>query len=764
MRAFRGVLLAMVLLAGAAEGQTGGRQPRIGYVYPAGGRAGTSFEVLVGGQALQTVTDVYVSGEGVQARINAYYPADRRFGPGQRQALGRRVQALIAQRMTDLGMPPDSLPSLGTPPDAAPAPADPNAKLPDSPFLRNLDTMSLRQLVNVLDRFFPVRRRGRGQLVLSQSELLLLQVTIDPGAAPGNRRLSLATPGGISNGLCFQIGVLPEAREQEPNDPDAYPSLPPEPPLELPAVLNGQITPGDVDRVSFRATAGQHLVFEAVARGLLPFRGDDAPAPFRVALALYSPLGRQVDFDDADLDGPDPACLYNVPKDGVYQLEVRDALPGGGRDFVYRIAIGELPYVTSAFPLGGLAGGRTVATIRGWNLPGHELPLDTSPGDDVRRAVLTAHGVDSNPVTYAVGTLPEGTESEPNDGVASAEKVTLPVVVNGRIGRPGDADVFRFDGRAGDAVVAAVDARRLGSPLDSGVRVLDSAGHVLGSNDDRMPGDADSCLTVHLPADGACFVEVSDSHGRGGPDYAYRLRISAPQPDFRLAVSPAGLAIPADACLPVTVHVLRTDGFAGPVAVALRDAPHGFSLSGATVPAKLDSVRMTLQAPGQPTGQPVPLVLAGTAAIDGKAATHAATAVDTAGAALFWGQSEPARTLAVAVRRSRQAPPIELSQAGPVRVPAGGSAQVEVKVPLRPAFSRVVLEPMDPPPGVSVDDAQITPDGITFLLKADGKDAAPGLADNLIVDAYAEGDLGDRGRQRRDLGTLPAIAFVVVSP
>ncbi len=101
-------------------------------------------------------------------------------------------------------------------------------------------------------------------------------------------------------------------------------------------------------------------------------------------------MGRQVDFDDADLDGPDPAYLYNVPKDGVYQLEVRDALPGGGRDFVYRIAIGELPYVTSAFPLGGLAGGRTVATIQGWNLPGNRLPLDTSPGDDVREAVLTA--------------------------------------------------------------------------------------------------------------------------------------------------------------------------------------------------------------------------------------------------------------------------------------------------------------------------------------------------------------------------------------
>lgn len=43
--------------------------PHIGYVYPAGGRQGTTFNVKVGGQFLDGVSDVYVSGEGVQTKV-----------------------------------------------------------------------------------------------------------------------------------------------------------------------------------------------------------------------------------------------------------------------------------------------------------------------------------------------------------------------------------------------------------------------------------------------------------------------------------------------------------------------------------------------------------------------------------------------------------------------------------------------------------------------------------------------------------------------
>ena len=50
---------------------------------------------------------------------------------------------------------------------------------------------------------------------------------------------------------------------------------------------------------------------------------------------------------------PDPVLGYKVPKDGDYVLEVKDGLYRGREDFVYRIEAGELPFITSIFPLGG---------------------------------------------------------------------------------------------------------------------------------------------------------------------------------------------------------------------------------------------------------------------------------------------------------------------------------------------------------------------------------------------------------------------------
>ena len=55
----------------------------------------------------------------------------------------------------------------------------------------------------------------------------------------------------------------------------------------------------------------------------------------------------------------------------------------------------------------------------------------------------------SNHVPFAVDTLPECLEQEPNNAIATAHRVTLPIIVNGRIDQPGDWDVFRFEGRPG---------------------------------------------------------------------------------------------------------------------------------------------------------------------------------------------------------------------------------------------------------------------------------------------------------------------------
>ena len=71
-----------------------------------------------------------------------------------------------------------------------------------------------------------------------------------------------------------------------------------------------------------------------------------------------------------------------VPEDGPYVIEIKDAISRGRPDFVYRIAIGELPFVTSIFPLGGRVDGQTTVEVKGHNsvsythLRAHETVLD----------------------------------------------------------------------------------------------------------------------------------------------------------------------------------------------------------------------------------------------------------------------------------------------------------------------------------------------------------------------------------------------------
>jgi len=59
---------------------------------------------------------------------------------------------------------------------------------------------------------------------------------------------------------------------------------------------------------------------------------------------------------------------YEIPKDGDYLIEIKDSIYRGREDFVYRIALGELPFVTSVFPLGTRVDATTEVELKGWNL------------------------------------------------------------------------------------------------------------------------------------------------------------------------------------------------------------------------------------------------------------------------------------------------------------------------------------------------------------------------------------------------------------
>src|SRR5438045_3331143 len=60
----------LLLLAPVAHSQP---RPYIGYVYPAGGQQGATFQIRLGGQNMDDVNAVLVTGAGVTTRIVQYY-------------------------------------------------------------------------------------------------------------------------------------------------------------------------------------------------------------------------------------------------------------------------------------------------------------------------------------------------------------------------------------------------------------------------------------------------------------------------------------------------------------------------------------------------------------------------------------------------------------------------------------------------------------------------------------------------------------------
>lgn len=760
------LIVTMVLCVEAAWGQPNVREPHLGYLYPAGGQQGSAFRVTAGGQYLQGVTDVYVSGEGVQATVIEYI---RPIRPNELGLIGRHLRELLTKAQAR-----QSGQGGAAPPNSRAGAQDTELEpLPDHPLLRDLESKSPQELLDLRAVLFNPKRQPNAQI----AETVALEVSIDADAAPGDREVRLGTPLGLTDPMLFQVGLLPETSEREPNDVPPPANWRQGPALELPVVMNGQVMPGDVDRFRFRAEKAQRLVIEVQARHLIPYLADAVPGWFQAAVTLRGPNGREVAYADDYRFDPDPVLFYEVPATAEYEVEIRDAIYRGREDFVYRVAAGELPFITHIFPLGARTGVDTIAAIDGWNLPAEQLALDTQPGMGyIRQTALRQDGLLSNPVIYAVDDLPECDEAEPNDTPAEAQQIDLPQTVNGRIAQPRDVDMFRFSGRAGQEVVAEVYGRRLGSPLDSLLRLTDASGEVVAWNDDHEDKQmglcthhADSYLGARLPRNGAYLVQVRDSEDRGGDAYAYRLRISPPRPDFALRVDPSSLSVPAGRSAAVWVHSLRRDGFDGDIDVQLREAPAGFALDGGRIPAGLDSVRMTLRAPRAWIKRPFLLRLEGRAEIDGQTVTRPAVPCEDMMQAFAYQHLVPSQEfMAKVVGSGRFAPTLELADNGLLRIPAGGTARIRVSTPQNPMLTDLQLELSTPPDGVTLEEVAVVPDGLALVLRAGADAPHVGYADNLIVEASLDmqrrrPDGTVTGQKRRvSLGVLPAIPFEVV--
>ena len=106
----------------------------------------------------------------------------------------------------------------------------------------------------------------------------------------------------------------------------------------------------------------------------------------------------------------------------------------------------------------------------------------------------------------------------------------------------------------------------------------------------------DSLLHFTAPYDGEFVVRISDVRGLGGDEYAYRLTLHEPKPDFRLTVNPKNPNVPRGATIPLTVTAFRMDGFEGPIEVSLENLPAGLKAAKGTIRAGQITTTLLLSA------------------------------------------------------------------------------------------------------------------------------------------------------------------------
>jgi hypothetical protein len=121
-------------------------------------------------------------------------------------------------------------------------------------------------------------------------------------------------------------------------------------------------------------------------------------------------------------------------------------------------------------------------------------------------------------------------EIEPNDTEATAQNISGSAVIAGTIWRPGDQDVYKFTGKAGDIVSVICTTLGLASNLDSIIEIWDSNKHLIATNDQNglapnLYPQNDSFIQTVLPTDDAYFIRVVDFWNLGDPKYVYRLHI-----------------------------------------------------------------------------------------------------------------------------------------------------------------------------------------------------------------------------------------------
>ncbi len=583
--------------------------PNVAYVYPAGATRGSKISVIIGGNKFTGVDKVFVEGGGIKATISK---VDIPFTAGTRAQLRMKLEKEFV--LSNEGMK-EKIKAMGK----------------DGQIFLRKETMKIpenKRQMDEADASLYLRELSSDAL----AETVEVELEISPDAKLGERTLFVVSPNGISNPMKFVIGDLPEvskkslrqiARERVKTKEywgNAVSKgrtkrvfLKPfnNPPIDvkLPVIVNGQITEGNTDTWRFTAKRGQKIVMSVAAQSLVPYISDAVPGWFQTVISVRDKNRKELAYNDDFHFRPDSHLVFDVPEDGEYTAEIFDAVHRGREDFVYRMLIGEVPFVESVYPLGVVKGKTTKLKLIGANLKKNEIEVTRKhTGDFDLKIDETYH----NKITM----MCESREPLSFKSGSAGTLVKIPSSIDGVISCDGKVDSYKLELLAGENLVAEIFARRYGSPLDSYISISDSTGKILASNDDYedlscglTTHHSDSRLEFSPKNSGTYYLKVSDIAGKFSESHSYRLVVSKGYANFKVVAIPSTLNMRNGGSALVKLKVFRINGYSEKIEVRPMNLPKGWSYSGGIIQPNKDEGELIITSPRNLKNRVTPFVL-----------------------------------------------------------------------------------------------------------------------------------------------------------
>lgn len=270
----------------------------------------------------------------------------------------------------------------------------------------------------------------------------------------GNVSLSLKSPAGSSAKLPFTVDRYPAIAETGAQDSPRIGMK-----VNAPATLVGTIgKAGDADYFRFEVKANQEIAVQALTAAI--------GSKLEPILELTDDKGTVL------LESASGLLGYRCPLTGTLSLGIRDREFRGGADFKYRISLGDFPMITGVTPLSIARGIVTPVDLIGVNLGDkHHVrmsaPADAAPKSKIAVPLPEFSEKVIGDAKVVVGEFPE------RPVVRDEASIPVPGTATGVIHEPGTRQVVQFSATKGNRVIVEVEARRLGSPLDSFIEILD---------------------------------------------------------------------------------------------------------------------------------------------------------------------------------------------------------------------------------------------------------------------------------------------------